>query len=170
MRKAWFIAVGVLLALTLSVSALAISNKKPISQKTTLTFNMQGVAGDNLDLGQPGESLGDQFVSSSILLKNGTKVGRIDSVCSITNLSPDDHGLSRGLAAGLGSDLDHRARPGQSPQRSSQRQSSRRRWNRCLPPLPWRRDGEHHRWDLDAGPDPVANLRPGPPPRRPSLP
>lgn len=88
MRKAWFIAVGVLLALTLSVSALAISNKKPISQKTTLTFNMQGVAGDNLDLGQPGESLGDQFVSSSILLKNGTKVGRIDSVCSITNLSP----------------------------------------------------------------------------------
>jgi hypothetical protein len=88
MRKIWFIAAGLLLVLTLSVSALAISNKKPISHKTTLTFDLQGVAGDNVDVGQAGESLGDEFVSSSLLLKGGTKVGRIDSVCSITNLSP----------------------------------------------------------------------------------
>lgn len=88
MKKTWIVAGVVLAVLAVSASAIAISSKKPISHKTTLTFELQGVAGENLDLGVAGESLGDQFVSSSLLLKNSSKVGRIDSVCSITNLSP----------------------------------------------------------------------------------
>jgi hypothetical protein len=88
MRKSWIIAAALTIVVALSASAFAISQRAPIDGKTTLKFTLQGVAGENLDLGQPGESLGDQFVSSSLLLQNGTRVGRIDSVCSITNLDP----------------------------------------------------------------------------------
>jgi hypothetical protein len=88
MGKSWITAAALTIVVALSASAIAISQRAPITGKTTLRFNLQGVAGENLDLGQPGESLGDQFVSSSLLLQHGTKVGRLDSVCSITNLDP----------------------------------------------------------------------------------
>ncbi len=32
--------------------------------------------------------MGDELVSSNLLLKNGTKVGRLESVCTLTNTAP----------------------------------------------------------------------------------
>ncbi len=90
MHRRWLaIAITVVVAgLSVSTAAVAISNKAPIKSKTTLKFSLQAVAGDNLDLGQPGNSLGDEFVSSNLLLKHGTKVGRLESMCTLTNTSP----------------------------------------------------------------------------------
>ena len=88
MRRSFILAAAIVTVVALSASAIAISQRAPITGKTTLRFTLQGVAGENVDLGQPGESLGDQFVSSSLLMRQGARVGRIDSVCSITNLDP----------------------------------------------------------------------------------
>jgi Allene oxide cyclase barrel like domain len=90
MQRKWLVVsiTGLIAALTASTAAIAISNKAPIKSKTTLTFALQAVAGDNIDLGQPGQSVGDEFVSSNLLLKKGAKVGRLESVCTLTNTSP----------------------------------------------------------------------------------
>jgi hypothetical protein len=97
MKKNWIATATLLLIVGLSASAIATSNRAPISGKTTLKFTLQGVAGDNIDLGQPGSSLGDEFISSSLLLQHGSKVGRIDSVCVVTNSTPPTTVCQAGL-------------------------------------------------------------------------
>jgi allene oxide cyclase-like protein len=87
-RMRWLIVATVLLVAGLSASGVAFSSKAPISSTTTLRFKLQAVAGEQIDLGQAGESLGDEFVSSSNVLKQGSKVGRVESVCTITNTAP----------------------------------------------------------------------------------
>ena len=88
MRKSWLVAIALLLIVCSSASAIAISRRALIGERTTLTFDLQGVAGEGIDLGAPGESIGDQFVSSSLLLEGGAEVGRVESVCSMTNTDP----------------------------------------------------------------------------------
>lgn len=88
MKKTWIVAAVVLALLAISASAIAISSKKPISHKTTLAFEIQNVAGDNIDLGQPGQSPGDELVSSNLLLDHQSKVGRFEAACTLTNTAP----------------------------------------------------------------------------------
>lgn len=88
MRKSPLAAIALVLVVGTSASAIALSARAPISEKTTLVFGLQGVAGENVDLGTPGESLGDQFVSSSLVVQDDVEVGRIDSLCSLTNTEP----------------------------------------------------------------------------------
>jgi hypothetical protein len=86
--KGWFVIAAILLVGGLSATAVAMSSKARIDSKTTLTFTLQGVTGEEIDLGQSGESIGDEFISSNLLLSNGEEVGSLDSVCTVTNTMP----------------------------------------------------------------------------------
>jgi hypothetical protein len=54
-----------------------------IIRVTEMTVQEAGI-----DLGEPGDSLGDQFVFSGDLLRNGEKVGIDGVVCTIVRLEP----------------------------------------------------------------------------------
>lgn len=78
------------MVLTASTSAFAggRGDRRPISTKTVIHLRQQVVDGTNVDVDPPGESLGDQFISSSLLLQHGTRVGRMEATCTVTNLTP----------------------------------------------------------------------------------
>ena len=104
MRKSWIIAAALVFVVALSASAIAIStkNKVPISGKTTLKFDVQPVANENVDMGQAGTSLGDQSITSLLLLQRGERVGRLDAVCSLTNTDPFTQLCHAGLSIDSG--------------------------------------------------------------------
>jgi hypothetical protein len=87
-RKQLAVMTAVLVAGLSASAAMAISSKAPIQSETTLTFKLQAVTGTQLDLGDPGTTLGDELISSNLLLKQGATVGRMESVCTVTSTDP----------------------------------------------------------------------------------
>ncbi|HEY6568077.1 MAG TPA: hypothetical protein VI341_11235 [Actinomycetota bacterium] len=78
----------VLLVASTSASAGVRGDRRPITTKTVIHLRQQVIDGTSVDVDPPGESLGDQFVSSSLLLQHGTRVGRMEATCTVTNLTP----------------------------------------------------------------------------------
>jgi hypothetical protein len=83
-----------------STAASASSSDSPDSKARTLSLLARTVNEVQLDLGQPGPSLGDQNVFTADLYRGRTKVGQSDGVCTITRLEGVE-----GVAHCIGMDL-----------------------------------------------------------------
>ena len=88
-RKLRFGAVAVLLFALLGTGASASGSRdKDDDDVTVIRVTEMIVQEAEIDLGEPGESLGDQFVTSSDLFRAGEKVGVDGVVCTLVRLEP----------------------------------------------------------------------------------
>ena len=88
-RKLRFAAVAVLLFALLGTGASASGPRdKDDDDVTVIRVTEIIVQEAEIDLGEPGESLGDQFVTSSDLFRAGVKVGVDGVVCTLVRLEP----------------------------------------------------------------------------------
>jgi type II secretory pathway pseudopilin PulG len=93
MRKLSLAAVIALVLAVASVtlaSASASSDTQTSDTKSTQVIHLvaRTVQDANLDLGEPGDSLGDQFIFSDDLFRGGRKVGHDGGVCTLVRLVP----------------------------------------------------------------------------------
>jgi hypothetical protein len=97
MHKKLTVAVVVALALVVASITLASASSPSASSATTgdkdrvqvIHLVSKSIQEVELDLGEPGTSLGDQFVLSNNLFRDGKKVGTSGGTCSITFFTED---------------------------------------------------------------------------------
>jgi hypothetical protein len=97
MRRKLSLAVAVAVVLTTASITLASAASPPASSANTddkdrvqvIHLISRSIDEVQLDLGEPGPSLGDQFVLSNNLFRDGRKVGTSGGTCSITFFTAD---------------------------------------------------------------------------------
>jgi hypothetical protein len=94
MRKISLAAVAALMlavaSVTLASASASSSDTQTSDKKSTQVIHLvaKTVQQANLDLGEPGDSLGDQLVFSEDLFRDGKKVGHDGAVCTLVRLVP----------------------------------------------------------------------------------
>jgi type II secretory pathway pseudopilin PulG len=93
MRKVSLAAIAALVLAVASVtlaSASGSSATQTSDKKSTQVIHLvaRTVQEASLDLGEPGDSLGDQFIFSEDLFRDGKKVGHDGGVCTLVRLVP----------------------------------------------------------------------------------
>lgn len=90
MRRKLTIAIALALALAASSLALAANGGKSAHRRDAQTIQLRAAsfADKDIDVEPPDLSLGDHFVITEDLFRNGRKVGHDDATCTITRLEP----------------------------------------------------------------------------------
>jgi hypothetical protein len=94
MRKVSLAAIAALVLAVVSVTLASASASSSATQtsvkKSTQVIHLvaRNVQEASLDLGEPGDSLGDQFITSDNVFRDGKKVGQDGVVCTLVRLVP----------------------------------------------------------------------------------